>query len=177
MLRGQFRGSNQRPVKIQSIGGKSTALAPKYPVQVDDLVTNQWWWWTHVAATWALVGLIWVVQQIIYPMMAEWSRDRFSSVHAGYTRRMGAVVAPLMLVELLGAVAWVWVSPEDGLAWTAGALVAVTWLSTGLMQVPLHKRLESGFSADVIAKLVRTNWIRTWAWTLRGVILVGLIVN
>jgi len=142
-----------------------------------ELIAQEWWWSSHVAVTWALVGLIWVVQCIVYPMMAEWPRDRFKVIHDSYIHRMGQLVGPLMLLELTGAIAWVWHAPSSSWAWAAGGLMAIVWVSTGAIQVPLHRKLGGGFSAEIIAKLVITNWIRTWAWTARGVVVLLPIIN
>jgi hypothetical protein len=54
-------------------------------------------------------------------------------------------------------------------------LLAAIWLSTFGLQVPLHRRLELGFDDDAHAALVRTNWIRTLAWTARGLLLLVLV--
>ena len=54
-------------------------------------------------------------------------------------------------------------------------LLAVIWLSTALIQVPLHQRLGGGFDAEVHSRLVTSNWIRTVAWTLRGLLAVHLL--
>ena len=45
----------------------------------------------------------------------------------------------------------------------------IIWLSTMVLQVPCHRRLETGFDAAVARRLVRTNWVRTFAWTALGV--------
>ncbi|MEJ7637421.1 MAG: hypothetical protein WKF75_05360 [Singulisphaera sp.] len=66
-------------------------------------------------ASFGLVVLIWLVQVIIYPAFAEISPDRFVSWHAGYTRAVTWVVAPLMLgqVALLAWLAFVRPSPAS----------------------------------------------------------------
>jgi hypothetical protein len=46
------------------------------------------------------------------------------------------------------------------------------WASTWLIQIPLHHKLGVGFDADVHGRLVTSNWWRTAAWTLRGVLLL-----
>ena len=125
----------------------------------------------HAAATWALVGLIWTVQLVLYPLYARTDGAAFPAYHALHMRRITFVVAPLMLVEAATAVALV-VAPPEGtcppLPWVAVALLAVVWLSTAGLQVPCHRRLESGFDAAAHRTLVRTNWVRTVAWTMRG---------
>jgi hypothetical protein len=52
-------------------------------------------------------------------------------------------------------------------------LIGVNWLSTAIVQVPLHRRLEQGFEAGAHGRLVATNWVRTGAWTARGVLVAA----
>ncbi len=133
-------------------------------------------WWVHAAATWALVGLIWVVQVVVYPGFARVGGGAFVDYHADYTRRVTYVVAPLMGVELLGAL-YVVARPPAFLApieaWAGLALVVTCWVSTAAVQVPLHARLGEGRDEARIRRLVRGNWVRTLAWTARG---LGLLV-
>jgi hypothetical protein len=54
------------------------------------------------------------------------------------------------------------------------ALVAAIWLSTALLQVPRHTTLGSGFDGSAWSGLVRTNWIRTVAWSSRGIVVLWM---
>ena len=140
-------------------------------------VTETWWWWAQACATWALFGLIWMVQWVVYPLMARQSAAGWVAWHTEYTRRMGAVVGPLMMGEMAGAVWWWWQEPASVWAALAFGLVVVNWLSTGLVQVPLHRKLALGYDAGAIRRLVVTNWIRTVAWTARAGLMFGMIVT
>jgi hypothetical protein len=134
----------------------------------------------HLAATWAMVGLIWFVQVVHYPLFAAVGEDGFVTYAADHVRRTGRVVAPPMLVEgatalLLLArrpaavpVAWLWVG--------VAALVLV-WLSTALLQVPRHRRLGVGFDPTVARALVATNWFRTGLWTARGGLVLAMVAR
>ena len=126
----------------------------------------------HGAATWALVGLIWVVQLVIYPQLGVVGRAEFAAYHAGYTRRVSWVVGPLMLAEI-GSAGWLWWNGERA-AWflISLGLLVVIWISTAAVQVPLHGRLEREFTPEAHRMLVRTNWVRTAAWTARGAMVV-----
>ena len=59
--------------------------------------------------------------------------------------------------------------------WVGVGLLAGAWLSTALIQVPCHRRLERGFDAAAHARLVRTNWIRTALWSARGIVALVLL--
>ena len=130
------------------------------------------------AATLALCGLIWTVQVVHYPLFARVGEAAFRGYHEAHTRLMTIVVAPLMAVELGTALWWI-ASPVPGVtpaaAWIGLALVLVCWLSTAFIQVPQHRRLAVGFDAPTHRALVRSNWIRTVAWTARGALCLWLL--
>jgi len=131
----------------------------------------------NLAATLAMTGIIWFVQVVHYPLFARVGADQFVAYEALHRTYTGWVVAPLMVAELASAIALL--VPElrpacvsAPSAWTAAALVGVTWISTALLQVPLHDQLSQGYDTALIARLVATNWIRTIAWNLRAAIVL-----
>ena len=133
----------------------------------------------QAVASGAMCGLIWFVQAVHYPLFASISSDRSRAYASEHQRRTTSVVLPFMLAELATAAA-VMVWPPAGVgrgAAVAGvALVAVIWLSTFLVQVPLHGRLATeGHTDEVVARLVRGNWIRTIGWTLRALLSVWML--
>jgi uncharacterized membrane protein len=133
----------------------------------------------NAAATWFLTGLIWVIQVVHYPLFSYADRATYPAFADAHARLITIVVGPAMLVELVTA-AWLVMdrpaSLSTRLAWTGLALVGVIWASTAVLQVPAHGQLASGFDTDAHAWLVRSNWIRTAAWTARsGVMGVALV--
>lgn len=131
----------------------------------------------HVAATLVMVGLIWFVQVVHYPLMAQVSQSDFVGYEREHQRRTTFVVAPAMLLEAVTAVMLCAFPPAGvGRTWPAVgvSLLAVIWLSTFLIQVRQHRRLSQGFDAVTHRRLVWCNWLRTVAWTGRGI--VGLIM-
>lgn len=142
-----------------------------------------WQWWTLVgqaAVTWFLVGLIWFVQVVHYPLMAQVGRGEFRGYELVHTRRTTWVVVVPMVVELVTAavlVAWRPFHVPAASAWLGLGLVLVIWLSTFWLQVPEHERLAAGFDEAAHARLVAYNWVRTVAWSLRGVLVGYLLVN
>lgn len=126
----------------------------------------------HLLLTCALLGLVWTVQVVIYPGLAGVGREAFPAWHAAYTTRIGWLVGPLMLAEA-GSALWLLGQGLRSPAFLLSVgLLALVWLSTALVQVPLHQRLAQGFDATAQQRLVRTNWLRTAAWTLRAVCLL-----
>lgn len=129
----------------------------------------------HLAATLFMTGLIWFVQIVHYPLFAAVGGSAFSGYQQQHVRRTGWVVGPPMLVEAATATALL-VQPAAALpfSWAGAnaALLGVIWLSTWLGQVPQHDRLLSGFLAEPHRKLVSGNWIRTFAWSVRSLLLI-----
>ena len=125
----------------------------------------------HAAVTWALLGLILTIQLVHYPLFSKVGEAGWSVYEREHQSRITVLVGPLMLAELLSA-AWLAFHPVAGLPlwslWLGLALTLAIWISTGLVQSPLHGRLSPGFDAKLHARLVSTNWVRTLAWTLRG---------
>lgn len=132
----------------------------------------------HVASTWALVGLIWMVQLVVYPGFADVGDAQLAGFHEQHCRRITWVVGPLMGAELFSGIALL-SEPTPGasvtLLWVGMGLIALNWLCTGLVSVPLHARLRVRDRARVESRLVSTNWIRTLAWTVRGPLVLLLL--
>ncbi|MFN3196854.1 MAG: hypothetical protein ACE366_00360 [Bradymonadia bacterium] len=133
----------------------------------------------HAASTWALVGLIWTIQMVHYPLFAQVGPEGFTAYHHDHTRLITFVVGPLMLAEAFTTAALVFMPdalPSDlkGAAWVGAILLAVVWLTTAFISVPCHNQLAGGFNAHAHDKLVSTNWIRTIAWTARGALVLWI---
>ena len=132
----------------------------------------------HAAATWFMVGIIWFVQIIHYPLFDHLASDVAASYAYEHQRRTGWVVGPVMLIEMATAVLLgLFRPPGVGLAMiVAGlALIAVVWASTFFVQVPIHAKLLNGFDDRLQHRLVVTNWVRTVAWTARGLLALVMV--
>lgn len=127
----------------------------------------------HAFATLALVGLIWTIQVVHYPLFRLIPADDFSSYERAHMRRITLIVGPLMLIEAATAVWLVVMTPEGVPAWSVWvglALVLAIWAMTATVQGPAHQRLAKRFDAKLHRLLVRSNWFRTIMWSARGVI-------
>lgn len=132
----------------------------------------------QAAAALYMTGVIWMCQIAHYPLFAD--------VGAGlpaYQRRNRVrttyVVGPAMLAELVAAAILVATRPDAipaGAAWLGLALVAVCWAVTIALSVPAHERLSARYDAAALARLVRTNWIRTAAWSGHGALALWMLV-
>lgn len=132
----------------------------------------------HLGATLYLVGVSWIVQILVYPLMANVGADGYSAYHNLHTSRISPLVAPAMIIELLTAICLaftIFETIDRRYFWFGLGLVLIIWASTFLVQVPLHEKLGANFDADVQRKLVQTNWIRTIAWSLRGALVLWMV--
>ena len=131
----------------------------------------------QILCTLMMTGIIWFVQVVHYPLFMEVSAGSFPLYETQHATRTGWVVAPLMCAEL--AAAMIFLVPRFrpaqislGSAVWGAFLVILIWGSTAFIQVPLHSRLHSGYDAEVIRRLVATNWIRTIAWSTRSALVL-----
>lgn len=132
----------------------------------------------QAVASAAMCGIIWFVQLVHYPLFGRLPADAagYCAAHGRITPR---VVLPPMLAEAATA-AWLAIWPPAaigrGSALVGLGLVAVAWASTLLVQMPLHGRLgREGPAAATVAALVRSNWLRTAAWTARAALAAWML--
>lgn len=132
----------------------------------------------HAAATFFMVGLIWVIQVVHYPSFPLVGADGFSHFEAAHTRRMAMLLALPAPVEIVTAAALLWVRPAGvpaTLIVASGALLVVVWITTGAVQARMHSQLSRGHDPELIRRLIATNWWRTLLWSGRGVT-VGMML-
>ena len=124
--------------------------------------------YANLAVSWGLLVLIWLVQLVVYPSFRRISSENFPSFHKWYVIRISSVVLPLMILEL-GFVTWWILSDKPSIAPALSTIfVFIVWLSTFVLQVPIHNQLKTGKENLLIRRLISTNWIRTVAWTLKA---------
>jgi hypothetical protein len=133
----------------------------------------------QLSASAFMAGVIWLVQLVHYPMFFAVTDDRAQERFRANRRWTAAVVIPPMLVEGVTA-ALVAIDPPPGVgrpvALVGLVLVAILWLSTTTVQMPLHGRLgRDGSDPDTIARLVGGNWVRTIAWTARAALAAWML--
>jgi hypothetical protein len=127
-----------------------------------------------------MTGVIWFVQIVHYPLFADVGAAGFVRYEQRHSSRTSAVVAVPMILELGAAafLAWLgWSSAFRALTTTLLLLVLAIWASTFLLQVPCHTQLGIGYSETVQRRLVRGNWLRTVAWSLRSLVLIGILAH
>jgi hypothetical protein len=76
------------------------------------------------AAAWAMVGLIWMVQLVQYPMLVSYSELSPGAAAVDHQRRISKVVGPLMAVESVTAFILLVDRPGTMAAWSAWTAAA-----------------------------------------------------
>jgi hypothetical protein len=117
----------------------------------------------QVVATWFMVGLIWMVQVVHYPLFRTIPADAFKPYEAAHTSAIGRLLILPAGIEVVSAAALVWYRPDAVPLWM-------------VMQAPLHRRLLDGYDRATVDRLVRTNWFRTGAWTVRGLLVAAMLL-
>ncbi len=131
----------------------------------------------QLGSTLFMVGVIWFVQVVHYPLFAKIGTVEFPGYERAHTSRTKWVVATPMLLELGTASLLMLFRPAGVSSVQSGiglALLGVIWLSTVFLQVPSHESLSQGFDSVVHKRLVSTNWLRVGAWSLRGFLVLSM---
>ena len=131
----------------------------------------------NAGSTLYMVGLIWFVQLVHYPLMSRVGLGAYPVYQRAHQSLTARAMGPAMLIELMAAIALVIACPRDPFYWLGLVVVVVLWACTALVQMPLHAGLAEGFEAEAHARLVSTNWLRTGLWSFRGLLSLWLIAR
>lgn len=128
-----------------------------------------------------LTGLIWFVQVVHYPIFLKVPAAAFKDFQLQHMFTTTRVVAFPMLLELLLGIGLLMGSYPGKTGFThysAFTCVVGIWLVTFFVSVPIHNQLVLlGYNASLIQQLVATNWLRTFAWTLRTLLLLYMLLK
>lgn len=127
----------------------------------------------QASASLAMVGLIWTIQVVHYPLFDRVDPSKWVDFHQSHSARISVVVGPIMAAEGLSTLWLLFRRPASVspvLTWAGAILVAVVLGATVFVSVPFHNRLGVRFSPEAHRQLVLTNWIRTIGWTMRGIV-------
>ena len=133
----------------------------------------------QVVGSVGMFGVIWVMQVVHYPLMRFVSGEQFAHFETAHRTRISWVVGPLMLIEGVCVLAFLF-APPAGLAWwlpwMGAGVEAVAIGTTAFVSAPLHERLNAHFTQAALDRLIATNWIRTIAWTARAALAIAMLV-
>jgi hypothetical protein len=135
----------------------------------------------HTFFTFFLTGLIWFVQLVHYPLFRSIPIENWVEFEKEHVKKATWITLPTMLVELLTGIALTFMTFQyivDDVYFNSMIinllLIICIWLSTFLIQVPIHMALSREPSISKVNKLIQSNWIRTAIWTIRTFLLLSL---
>jgi hypothetical protein len=133
----------------------------------------------QVVGSVGMFGVIWIVQLVHYPLMRFVSGEQFARFETAHRVRISWVVGPLMLVEGVCVLAFLFAPPAGlpgWLPWAGATAESVAIGTTVLVSAPLHEKLNAQFDSTTLDRLIATNWIRTIAWTARAGLAIAMLV-
>ena len=137
----------------------------------------------HAAATMFMVGLIWTIHYVHYPLFAHVGESTYVSFQAEHVERIGKLLFVPWLTEgitLLGILALAFLGGRKALRVPAvinGAAMAVVLVISGFWSAPAHAKLADGFDKSLHDQLMTVNLIRTLAWTVCGICAVWIVLS
>ena len=121
-----------------------------------------------------MLGLILVTQIVSYPLFLKVEVDNFSIFHDDYVSRISFIAVPVMLGELFISTL-VYYYFNTFLGFMILLSIILIFISTFIIQVPLHNKLKLANNRKHIIKLVNTNWIRTFLWFVKSIFSILII--
>lgn len=121
-----------------------------------------------------------MVQVVHYPLFDDIGEQDYVRYQKRHQTNISFIVGPIMLIELASAILMISYPLEaigKPLVYAGLGLIILIWLSTAFVQVPCHEKLVQGFDRATYQWLVHSNWIRTVAWTARGVLVLWMLVR
>jgi hypothetical protein len=121
-----------------------------------------------------VLGEIWFVQLVVYPLFAKVGREEYVTYHKFYTSKIPLPVIIPGFVSFFLPIALIIFRPDSVPLWLALTNVVcglVGLLVTVALEIPRHNRLEKGGKQDpVIRELILFNWPRTLSITSSAVL-------
>ena len=144
----------------------------------NSIMVNYFPFLLNISSTWFMVGLIWLIQIVQYPLFKLVGKNEFQNYHNGHSVLITPLVGTVMIIELISSILMVLNPPKNvslSIPIIGVILVFIIWASTAFLQIPHHNALSKAYDLEAHNLLVQTNWIRTIAWSLRGLLLLYML--
>lgn len=126
---------------------------------------SHWFLLAWTVLIFAVLGEIWLVQIVVYPLFAKVGEAEYVAYHKFYSSRIPLPVIVPGFASFLLAIPLVFFAPDSVPLWMVLANLAcgvVGLIVTVALEIPRHAKLENGGKQEkVIRELVRYNWPRT----------------
>ena len=105
----------------------------------------------NISSTWFMVGLIWLIQIVHYPLFNLVGKNEFQVYHNGHSVLITPLVGTVMIIELISSILLV-VFPPKNISITIPIigviLVFIIWASTAFLQIPQHNLLSKAYELE-----------------------------
>jgi hypothetical protein len=134
----------------------------------------------HLLVVSAYAGFQWTVRVLVYPQFAAVPPAGFAAYERTHQARTARVVGPLFAGQAV-TTGWLLVDRPQGtslaLVLTSAGLYGALLLTTALLAVPLHRRLDGGWDATAHRRLLRVDALRVALATAGAVVALALLVG
>ena len=139
------------------------------PISTDTIIFIQ-----IISSIW-MTSLIWVIQCLHYPFFNFIETNKTSVAHKFHTSKIFWLVFPAMIIELFSWIAYLIINLHLSVLNIIISLSLIgIWLSTIIIQIPQHEKLNTTYTYQQINELVSKNWIRTILWSIKSIALLLL---
>ncbi|NBW92355.1 MAG: hypothetical protein EBR53_07875 [Actinobacteria bacterium] len=137
----------------------------------------------HLSATLFMVGLIWTIHYVHYPLFAKVGEQTYVDFQTAHVERIGKLLLLPWLTEgvtLIAILALAFLGTHKALRIPTlinGAAMAVVLVISGFWSAPAHGKLADGFDKAVHDQLMTANLIRTLAWSVCGICAIWIALS
>ena len=129
----------------------------------------------------AVLGEIWLVQIVVYPLFEKVGEAEYVAYHKFYGSRIPLPVIVPGFASFLLTIPLVFFAPDSVPSWIVLANFACGVIGLAVtigLEIPRHARLENGGKqVKVIRELVRYNWPRTLSITGSAFLTLLMLVS
>lgn len=130
----------------------------------------------NLICSFLMLGVILTTQIVNYPSFLDLSINDFINFHKNYVSRITIIVFPIMVLELILGFILFWNIQNISTILIATSILFI-FISTLLIQVPLHQKVEKKYDRYLLIQLIKSNWIRTILWTIKCAVSCNLIIK
>ena len=130
----------------------------------------------NLICSFLMLGVILTTQIVNYPSFLDISINDFINFHKNYVSRITIIVFPIMVLELILGFILFWNIQNISTILIATSILFI-FISTLLIQVPLHQKVEKKYDRYLLIQLIKSNWIRTILWAIKCAVSCNLIIK
>ncbi len=124
--------------------------------------------------TFAMTGIILLVQFVHYPSFHYIDITKAHEFQMFHMNQITKIVMPLMIIELISIIVLTLLFPQTNYIILSCLTIGI-FVATFLLSVLLHNQLLVSWQEALIAKLVMTNYPRTILWCLKSLTMLGML--